>query len=260
MTGLDVGPNELVATAGADGARHHDHQPPERRPRLLRPADPAVGLPADGAPDAQCNQPADLPLRVQVLDRRRGSTTYDPANPPADVATTTTQTGETVPFIVRIETGYQDRDQYQIATLFQPGQPWEPWAPQPQFNHKLLITHGASCGIDHQSGTAPRTGAPCSATADDALGLGFAVMSHRAQQHRPQLQHRHSGRVDGHGQGAARRAVRRDPLHDRHRLLGRLAHPAAGRQRLPRPLPGHPAGLLVPRRVVDRPAARRPTT
>ena len=52
------------------------------------------------------------------------------------------------------------------------------------------------------------------------------------------------------------RAVRRDPLHDRHRLLGRLAHPAAGRQRLPRPLPGHPAGLLVPRRVVDRPAAR----
>ena len=52
------------------------------------------------------------------------------------------------------------------------------------------------------------------------------------------------------------RAVRRDPLHDRHRLLGRLADPAAGGQRLPRPLPGHPAGLLVPRRVVDRPAAR----
>ena len=60
-----------------------------------------------------------------------------------------------MPFIIRIETGYQDRDQYQIAVLYQPGKPWEPWAPQPQFNHKLLITHGASCGDDRESGTAP---------------------------------------------------------------------------------------------------------
>ena len=85
-----------------------------------------------------------------------------------------------VPFIIRIETGYQDRDQYQIATLFQPGKAWAAWAPQPQWNHKLLITHGASCGVDHQSSTAPSVtgdteglgGSPTT-----ALGLGFAVMS-----------------------------------------------------------------------------------
>jgi Tannase-like family of unknown function (DUF6351) len=55
--------------------------------------------------------------------------------------------------------------------LFQPGKPWRAWAPQRQFNHKLLITHGASCGIDHQSGEAPDV------QDDTALGLGFAVMS-----------------------------------------------------------------------------------
>ena len=112
--------------------------------------------------------------------------TYDPSNPPADVATTTTQTGVTVPFIVRFETGYQDRDQYQIAVLFQPGKPWTAWAPQSQFNHKLLITHGASCAINHESGTAPSTtgdtvgipgGPGLSSSPTTALGMGFAVMS-----------------------------------------------------------------------------------
>ena len=77
---------------------------------------------------------------------------YDPANPPSDVATTTTDEGVTVPFIIRIETGYQDRDQYKIAALFQPGEAWEPWAPQEQWNHKLLVTHGASCGVTYRPG------------------------------------------------------------------------------------------------------------
>src|SRR3954451_9895484 len=104
---------------------------------------------------------------------------YDPDNPPSDVAQTTTQTGETVPFIVRIETGYQDRDQYKIAVLDQPAKSWEPWDPQPQFNHKLLITHGASCGIDHQSGDAPSVTGDMlgSSSPTTALGMGFAVMS-----------------------------------------------------------------------------------
>lgn len=91
-----------------------------------------------------------------------------------------------MPFIIRTETGYQDRDQYQIAVLFQPGHSRRAWSPQKQFNHKLLITHGASCGIDHKSGTAPSVtgdtagvpGAPGSSSSPlTALGLGFAVMS-----------------------------------------------------------------------------------
>ena len=62
----------------------------------------------------------------------------------------------TVPFIIRIEKGYINRDRYQIATLFQPGKDWSAAAPQEQFNHKLLTTHGAGCGTEHATGLARR--------------------------------------------------------------------------------------------------------
>ena len=98
---------------------------------------------------------------------------YDPANPPpaSAIATTTTTEGVTVPFIIREETGYIDRDQYAIATLWQPGKPWQPWAPEHQYNGRLVITHGASCDTAYGTGTAP--------TVQDAriLGGGFIVMS-----------------------------------------------------------------------------------
>jgi hypothetical protein len=98
---------------------------------------------------------------------------YDPSNPPpaAAIATTTTTDGVTVPFIVREETGYIDRDQYAIATLWQPGQEWQPWAPQRQYNGRLVITHGASCDTAYNAGTAPTVMDPT------ILGGGFVVMS-----------------------------------------------------------------------------------
>ena len=129
-----------------------------------------------GAVDAQCNQPPSFRYVYQSTDpSKQGFQPYDPNTPPSDVAQTTTDEGVTVPFIVRVETGYQDRDQYQISTLFQPGQPWAPWDPQSQWNHKLLIFHGAGCGVDHQTGSAPDTTG--SNTAAYALGHGFTTMS-----------------------------------------------------------------------------------
>ena len=122
------------------------------------------------AVDAQCNQPATVEWLYMPADGG-GLTAYDPENPPSDVGTTTTDEGKTVPFIVRHETGYQDRDQYQIAILYDPSKPFEPWAPQDGWNHKLLITHGASCGIERQAGSAPDV------LNEAALGRGMAVMS-----------------------------------------------------------------------------------
>src|SRR3954454_4883322 len=122
------------------------------------------------AQDSQCNQPVAYTYQYQSSTTGQMQS-YDPQNPPSDVATTTTDQGKTVPFIVRTETGYQDRDQYQISILYDPSKPWAAWAPQAGWNHKLLITHGASCGIEHQSGSAPST------AEDTALGRGFAVMS-----------------------------------------------------------------------------------
>ena len=147
--------------------------------------------------DAQCNQPPEYTYAYKSTNPLQpGLAPYDPKNPPSDVANTTTDTGVTLPFIVRLETGYQDRDQYKIAALYQPSKPWSANAPQPQFNHKLLINHGFSCGVDYQTGTAPTVtpdgkgipvvggdlpvGIPLPILVDasvDALGKGFAVMS-----------------------------------------------------------------------------------
>ena len=136
------------------------------------------------AKDRQCNEPA----RYEFIYMSTGGgwRDYDPENPPSDVAETTTDEGKTVPFIVRTEIGYQARDQYRISVLYDPKKPWTAWAPQPQWNHKLLITHGASCGIEREAGQAPSTTSDtvaadgvtlASSSPTTALGRGFAVMS-----------------------------------------------------------------------------------
>ncbi len=128
-----------------------------------------MGVPVD----ARSTRSATSPPSYQYRYKSTGGAfaDYDPDNPPSDVATTTTDQGKTVPYIVRVETGYQDRDQYKIAVLYDPTKPWTRVEPQDGWNHKLLINHGASCGIDHQSGSAPDV------ENDAALSRGFAVMS-----------------------------------------------------------------------------------
>jgi hypothetical protein len=125
----------------------------------------------EGALDAQCNRPPEY----EFLYRSTAGGTlraYDPDNPPADVATTTTDQGNTVPFIVRQETGVLDRDEYRIAVLYDPSKPFTATDPQDGFNHKLVITHGASCDTEYQQADAPDV------LNETALGRGFAVMSH----------------------------------------------------------------------------------
>lgn len=103
---------------------------------------------------------------------------------PADAATTTTDNGETMPFVVRREDGYQDRDRYTIMVLFNPDKPWTALAPQAQWNHKLLIPHGGGCNISFEPGS-PRlddsTGSAVPLGPEHsyitALGRGFAVLS-----------------------------------------------------------------------------------
>ncbi len=185
LTGLKLGRNRLTAklpkrpTAKATLINHAIGGPlfagPQVKPWQC----------TNGSKDSHCNAPTTYSYKY-MSSVTHSLQTYNPKSPATDVATITTQTGATVPFIIRFETGYQDRDQYQIALVYQPGKPWSAWAPQPQFNHKLLITHGASCGIDHQSGTAPSTtgdtvgvpgGPSAGSSPTTALSMGFAVMS-----------------------------------------------------------------------------------
>lgn len=98
---------------------------------------------------------------------------------------TTTDQGLKVPFIVREETGFEDRDEYRIEVLWEPGKPWAPWAPQPQWNHKVLIMHGFDCITAFEPTAPPFADAggllPANPAIVDSslvgLGLGFAVMS-----------------------------------------------------------------------------------
>ncbi len=176
LTGLAPGRNRLQATLASGWAtritlvNHPIGGPVFAGPQL----EPWICEP--GAVDQKCDQPPSFTYSfVSTNPAKHGFQPYDPSNPPSDVAQTKTDLGVTLPFIVRTETGYMDRDQYRISVLYQPGQPWSAVAPQRQFDHKLLILHGVSCGVDHQTGTAP--GTTGETAADYALGKGFITMS-----------------------------------------------------------------------------------
>ena len=182
VTRLKLGKNVIVATVAGRAAKLVVTNHPKGGPVFSGPQLQPWKC-QDTAKDAQCNEPAKFTYLYKSTDGSSGFKAYDPKNPPSDVANTTTDKGVTLPFIVRVESGYIDRDKYTIATLFRPGKKWSATRPQDQFSHKLLITHGVGCGDDHQPADPPSVtnSAPVAATgtsaAEAGLGRGFAVMS-----------------------------------------------------------------------------------
>lgn len=185
LTGLRLGRNVVTASAPGYAGRlvitnHPNGGPifsgPQHQPYVCQPT----------AVDQQCNQPARYRFLYRSTDpTQAGLQPYDVNDPPTDVATTTTDTGATVPFVVRREDGFQARDRYSILALWQPGKPWTRFDQQPQFNHKLLITHGGNCGASYTPGDPPLTDYSgtipevpgLQQTYLEALGQGFGVLS-----------------------------------------------------------------------------------
>src|SRR4051812_19881610 len=131
VSGLPVGRSRIVATApGGEGASLVVTNHPRSGPLFAGPQT-RPWLCAEGSSGSDCNAPTTYRL-VYKPDRPylTGFADYDPAAPPADVATTTTDAGRTVPFIVRVETGVMDRGIYSIAALYDPKKPWTAFAPQ----------------------------------------------------------------------------------------------------------------------------------
>lgn len=96
----------------------------------------------------------------------------DPAAPPADVATTTTLDGQTVPFVVRWERGTINRFVYSVAMLAPVGEA-DPTAPDDSlWNRRLVFSFQGGVGIGHHQGTTS-DGAMLPA---DLLGRGYGVM------------------------------------------------------------------------------------
>jgi hypothetical protein len=102
---------------------------------------------------------------------------------PADVAMTTTSTGQTVPYVVRVETGTINRAIYQIAVLHNPvSEPDpDPLIALNGWNKRLLYSFGGGCtgGWYRQGGTTGlslNTAARGSLT-DTVLSAGYAYVS-----------------------------------------------------------------------------------
>ncbi|HVL90901.1 MAG TPA: DUF6351 family protein [Actinomycetota bacterium] len=177
VEGLALGVNNLNARAGLAGATipitNHAIGGPvfagtQIQPWLCTTQSNGLGV----AQDAQCNAPTVHTYHYRSTNpARTGFLAYDPNNPPADVATTTTDQGEVVPYIVRRERGTADRGIYDIAVLFDPARGWEPWARQEGWNGKIHYVFGASCGTIHSQSS------PANVLDDRALSRGFMVVN-----------------------------------------------------------------------------------
>src|SRR3954454_14781259 len=168
VDGLNEGRNVVTATLDdGRGARMTITNHPIGGPVFAGPqVQPWVCQP--DAKDAQCNRPATV--SYQYKDASSGTfSAYDPKNPPAEssIATTKTDQGRTVPYIVRVEDGVQDRGSYSIAVLSARG----------AWNHKLL-THFGPATAPHY--TQPSAQSPMD---DKALSRGFMVAENGLQIH-----------------------------------------------------------------------------
>jgi hypothetical protein len=210
LTGLVEGENVLVARAGnskkATRLTITNHPiggpviagpqqvpfvcatPTPRPATLASPATNASGLHTE-AVDAQCNIATEFhffyrtttPGCVNVLPDPNppavapANTCFKPFTPgqpaPADLATTTTDLGVTVPYVVRVERGTIDRGIYDIAVLFDPAQDWKPWAPQAAWNGKVVHSFGASTGQPRRQFRSEQSWVD-----DSALSRGFMVV------------------------------------------------------------------------------------
>src|SRR5882762_2716408 len=152
------------------------------------PASNASGL-TTTAFDAQCNIATEYKLFYRTTTSPCSSALPDPSPPapaptnncfkpytpgttPADLATTTTTAGVTVPYIVRVERGTLNRGIYDIAVLFNPNSatPWTALTPQLQWNGKVVYTFGASTGQPRLQFRTEQNWAD-----DAALSRGFMV-------------------------------------------------------------------------------------
>jgi len=185
VSGLQNGANTVTATAdngSFKGARLVVTNHPANGPVLLSsqiapfvcatptavaengntPGSNASGL-TTAATDAQCNIATEYKLFYRTTTAGCSTALPDPSPPatpsatacfkpytvgttPADLASTTTSAGLTVPYIVRVERGTINRGIYDVAVLFDPAQPWTANAPQAQWNGKVAYLFGASTG------------------------------------------------------------------------------------------------------------------
>lgn len=185
VTGMALGENKLQAKAARAGTanlmlRNHPitgpvfsgpHQQPffcQTHQFRIYPGGPLLG----DALDEDCS----AETRVDFVYRTTGGAfvAFDPAAPlPADLAMTTTTAGDTVPYIVRLETGTVNRSIYQTAILDDPSVPGPDLQNQADagWNGRLVYRFGGGCRRGWY-----RQGSSTGGALDDlSLSQGFAT-------------------------------------------------------------------------------------
>lgn len=108
------------------------------------------------------------PTEVSWFYRAANNTFKPLANPtdrPGDLVQTTTRTGQTVDYVVRLEQGVINRAVYNFATLAPGGQIGNGW------NGRFFYEYGGGCSTGHQQGQGASGGLD-----DDLLKRGFVVL------------------------------------------------------------------------------------
>ena len=218
VEGLRLGANRLMATTKKprSEAEPHRHQPRDHRadpfgstPHAVRMQHGSLG-PRTGARRQLLGAAQDLaPLSN---DGQHVQAARDPAAPrPADVATTTTTDGKTVPYIVRVDSGVINRAIYQLAILddLVELESQVRRVVRRQFRHAVHpgrdgAAAGLAASLNHQ-----------------ALVEGLRLPDLVGARERPPRQRRAAGRNADDDQGIHRRALRRAEVLHRQRRIGR---------------------------------------
>ena len=135
---------------------------PHQEPFICRTANNGLGAPTD----SDCS----APMSVAYQYRTTGGVfkpLADPSSHPSDMAKTTTRTGQTVDYVVRIESGVINRSIYRWAVLSAGGQIGNGW------NGRLDFKFGGGCATGYNQGDINNS----QVLDDRELSEGYAVAS-----------------------------------------------------------------------------------
>lgn len=179
VSGMVVGKNTLAAQKSSGGGKASlvvTNYPaagpilsgPHLTPYECRTVESGLGAPLD----ANCSARP----KIDYFYKARDNTFKPLADPlgarPADLVTTRTIEGRTVPYIVRVDSGTINRTIYRIAVLDDPKPGRGAYMPSEGWNGRLAVSFGGGAGTQYNQGTND-VRAPLS---DLYLSRGFAHM------------------------------------------------------------------------------------
>ncbi len=179
ISGMVVGKNTLVTKAGnREGSLTVTNYPvtgpilsgPHLTPYECRTAESGLGQPID----TNCSAARKIEYFYRSTDNTFKPMSDPAGQRPADLATTTTNDGRKVPYIVRVDSGTINRTIYRIAILDDPTPESAPghWTPGAGWNRKLAVSFGGGAGTQYNQGTNQAT----NALNNLYLSRGFAFM------------------------------------------------------------------------------------